>query len=93
MKLDGGVNARLDKTIEHLDIKGVKKALGLKDEDLARMFGYKNVLSYRNAKDGKKRLDSGIVELYSLIKSKADCSISNESIFSTSELKAIYKVK
>ena len=70
MKLDGGVNARLDKTIEHLDIKGVKKALGLKDEDLARMFGYKNVLSYRNAKDGKKRLDSGIVELYSLIKSK-----------------------
>ena len=60
----------MDKTIEPLDIKVVKKALGLKDEDIALMFGYKNVLSYRNAKEGKKRLDKGIVELYSLVKSK-----------------------
>ncbi len=59
----------LDKTIEHLDIKVVKKVLGLKDEDIARMFGYKNVMSYRNAKEGKKRLDSGIVDLYFLMKS------------------------
>jgi len=34
------------------------------ESDIARMFGYKNVLSYRNAKEGKKRLDAGIVELY-----------------------------
>lgn len=70
LKLEGGFNAQLDKTIEHLTIKEVKKALGLKDEDIARMFGYKNVMSYRNAKDGKKRLDNGIVELYSILKSK-----------------------
>jgi|GEM_PF-3466562 len=50
--------------------KEIKKELGLKDADIAEMFGYKNVLSYRNAKDGKKRLERGIELLYSVIKNK-----------------------
>ena len=67
LKLEGGFNAQLDKSIEPLSIKHVKKALGLKDADIAEMFGYKNVLSYRNAKEGKKKLDKGIIELYKIM--------------------------
>ena len=68
LKLEGGFNAQLDKSIEPLSIKQVKKALGIKDADIAEMFGYKNVLSYRNAKEGKKKLDKGIIELYKIMK-------------------------
>lgn len=72
LKLDGGFNAQLDKAIdkESPTIKEIKKILGLKDADIASMFGYKNVVSYRNAKDGKKRLDRGIELLYSVITKK-----------------------
>lgn len=70
LKFDDGFNVQLDKAItdkEPLTIKEIKKALGLKDADIASMFGYKNVVSYRNAKDGKKRLDHGIEMLYQRI--------------------------
>jgi hypothetical protein len=70
LKLEGGFNAQLDKVIEKkpLTIKGIKKQLGITNADIAHMFGYKNEASYRNAKEGKNRLERGIEALYSLIK-------------------------
>jgi hypothetical protein len=72
LKLEGGFNAQLDKAIEKepIAIKQIKKELGITNKDIADMFGYKNEASYRNAKEGKKRLERGIEALYSLIKSK-----------------------
>ncbi len=72
LKLNGGFNAQLDKAItdKPKSIKEIKKELGITNTDIARMFGYKNEASYRNAKEGKNRLERGIEELYSLIKSK-----------------------
>jgi len=69
LKLEGGFNAQLDKAIEKdpLSIKQIKKELGITNRDIADMFGYKNEASYRNAKEGKKRLERGIESLYSLI--------------------------
>jgi len=44
--LEGGFNKQLDKAIinDELDIKKVKKLLGIKDADIAEMFDFKNVL-------------------------------------------------
>jgi len=73
LKLEGGFNVQLDKAIEKkepLSIKEIKKELGLTNADIADAFGYKNEASYRNAKEGKKRLERGIEWLYSRIKSK-----------------------
>lgn len=68
-KVDGGINAQLDKAITdaELDIKQVKKLLGIKDADIAKMFDFKNVLSYRNS-SAKSRIEKGIIVLYKLIK-------------------------
>mgnify|MGYP000329788503 CR=1 FL=1 len=67
--LEGGFNAQLDKSItkEELDIKKVKKLLGIKDADIAEMFDFKNVLSYRNS-SAKGRIEKGIINIYQLIK-------------------------
>ncbi len=69
LRLEGGFNAQLDKAIEKntLDIKQIKKELGITNADIADAFGYKNEASYRNAKEGKKRLERGIEWLYGLI--------------------------
>ncbi len=73
LKLDGGFNKELDKAIiEKKTIRQIKKELGITNSDLARMFGYKNEVSYNNAKEGKKRLERGIEELYELIVNKLD---------------------
>ena len=69
LKLEGGFNAQLDKTIEHLDIKVIKKALGLTDADIAKMFGYKDANGFRNS-TRRPHIENGIIELYSLIKNK-----------------------
>ena len=68
LKLKGGFNAQLSKAIndKELDIKKVKKLLGIKDADIAEMFDFKNVLSYRNS-SAKGRIEKGVVELYKLI--------------------------
>ena len=63
IKLKGGFNAQLDKAIEHLDIKVVKKALGLTDADIASMFGYKDANGFRNS-TRRPHIENGIVELY-----------------------------
>jgi len=61
-------NALLDKSIvkPDLTIKEVKKALKITDTDIAKMFIFKNVLSYRNS-SAKVRIEKGIVELFKLI--------------------------
>jgi len=68
LKLEGGFNAQLDKVIEkkELTIKDIKKALNIKDADIAEMFDFKNVLSYRNS-SAKNRIEKGIIQIYLLV--------------------------
>jgi hypothetical protein len=68
LKIDGSYNQQLKKAItKELSIKDVKKILGLRDADIAEMFYFKNVMSYRNS-SAKDRIEKGIVKLYKLIK-------------------------
>lgn len=46
--------------------KQIKKKLNLTDEDIARMFGYKNRISFVNS-TRKNHIVNGIVELYELM--------------------------
>lgn len=46
------------------NIKEIKKAYGIKDKDIAEMFGYKNAMSYANAKEGKKKIERGLEEFF-----------------------------
>ncbi len=68
LKLEDGFNKQLDKAIEkpELTIKDVKNALKIKDADIAEMFDFKNVMSYRNS-SAKARIEKGIIKLYVLI--------------------------
>lgn len=50
-------------------LKEVKKILGLKDQDIAEMFGYSNAVSYRNS-ERRNKIDNGIIKLYQLIEKK-----------------------
>jgi hypothetical protein len=68
LKLDGGFNAQLDKAIEPKTIKEIKKILGIKDADIASMFGYKDAVTFRNS-TRRHHIESGIESLYSIIKS------------------------
>jgi len=72
LKLKGGFNAQLDKAItkEQKTIKEIKKELGITNKDIASMFGYKNEVSYRNAKEGKNRLERGIEALYQIMQKR-----------------------
>ncbi|MFA5296601.1 MAG: hypothetical protein WC389_00155 [Lutibacter sp.] len=54
-------------TFKIIDIKSIKDELSLTDDDLAKMFGYKNRLSYTNS-SAKSRIEKGLVSFYSLIK-------------------------
>ena len=47
--------------------KAIKKKLGLNDEDLAIFYGYKNLASFSNAKDGRKKTIIGFVRTYEAI--------------------------
>ena len=68
LKLECGFNAQLDKSIEkkELTIKDVKKGLGIKDADIAEMFDFKNVMSYRNS-SAKNRIENGIIQIFKLL--------------------------
>jgi len=66
LKLKGGFNAQLDKSIEQLSIKKVKKALKLTDGDIASMFGYKDANGFRNS-TRRSKIENGIVELYKIM--------------------------
>ncbi|MDK7376094.1 hypothetical protein QP519_11180 [Weeksella virosa] len=49
------------------DFKTIKKELGLNDEKLAEIFGFKNRNSYATS-SAKKRYEEAVVRLYSIIK-------------------------
>ena len=52
-----------------VNIKKIKKELGITDKDIAEFFGYKNAASYYHA-DRRKHIESGIVNIYQLTKLK-----------------------
>ena len=48
--------------------KAIKKKLGMtSDEEIALMFGYKNVASFHNSKGGKEKVIEGVVTLFERI--------------------------
>lgn len=47
--------------------KAIKKKLGMSDEEISQMFGYKNVTSFHNAKGGKEKVVNGVVALFDRI--------------------------
>lgn len=61
-------NALLKKSYDnnYKTIKEIKKELGLKDADIAEMFGYKNAVSFRNS-ERRQQIESGIESLYNLV--------------------------
>ncbi len=50
-----------------MEFKEIKKELGLTNKDIAKMFGYKNVLAYTNS-SAKKRLELGLQRFYVKVK-------------------------
>ena len=50
-----------------MDIKQIKKDLGIDNKHIAKMFGYKNTSSYSNS-SAKKRIEGGLVAIVKLIK-------------------------
>ena len=66
LKLEGGFNKELDKAITPMTIKEIKKILGLKDADIASMFGYKDAVTFRNS-TRRHHIESGIEKLYERI--------------------------
>lgn len=47
--------------------KIIKKRLGINNAQVAEMFGYKNPMSFANAKGGKGKVVSGFVATFELI--------------------------
>ena len=45
------------------NIRSVKKELGIQDQEIAKMFGYKNAASYAHS-TRKQLIENGICELY-----------------------------
>lgn len=54
-----------------MTLKEIKKKYNIKDQDIAQWFGYKNAMSYYNAKQGKTKIENGLVEFYKIVSSKA----------------------
>ena len=50
-----------------MTFKELKRLYKIKDKDLAQMFGYKNAMSYYNAKGGKTKLEAGLLAFYERI--------------------------
>jgi hypothetical protein len=46
-----------------MTIQEVKRKLGIRDSDIAEMFGYKNAVSYANSAR-KHHIEAGVVKLY-----------------------------
>lgn len=49
------------------DFKSIKKELGLSNDKMAEIFGFKNTNSYATS-SAKKRYEDAVVQLYELIK-------------------------
>ena len=73
IKLKGGINQHLTQAMnaEHhiKPFKEIKKDLGLKDADLATMFGYANAQSFRSSK-AKDKMKKGLELFYHMITHK-----------------------
>ena len=73
IKLKGGINQHLLQAMqpEHQikPIKEIKKELGIKDADLAAMFGYANANSFRTSK-AKGKMQHGLELFYHMITHK-----------------------
>ena len=54
------------------EFKKIKDQLEIGNKDIADAFGYKNEASFNNAKEGKKKIENGIVYLYRLIIKKLE---------------------
>lgn len=73
VKLERGVNQYLSKLLEGandkplMSLKEIKKELGIKDEHIAKMFGYANAHSYRTSK-ARDKMDKGMEAFYETIK-------------------------
>lgn len=46
-----------------MQIKDVRRILKIRNKDIARMFGYKNVNSYQKS-SRKKHIENGIIEIF-----------------------------
>lgn len=73
IRLIGGINDHLKKAFNHemeiKPIKEIKKELGIKDADLAEMFGYANANSFRTSK-AKAKMQKGLELFYHIITQK-----------------------
>ncbi len=69
VRLLGGINQHLKQAINHehkvKDYKTIKKELGIKDADVAAMFGYANANSFRTSK-AKDKMKKGLELFYHL---------------------------
>ena len=54
-----------------MTLEEIKHKYGIKDQDIAEWFGYKNRMSYYNAKKGKTKVENGLVKFYEHIKAEA----------------------
>lgn len=52
-----------------MTIQQLKKELKITNLDIAKMFGYKNLMSYANS-SAKKRIEKGLIEFYNTINQK-----------------------
>ncbi len=73
VRLEGGINDHLRKAINHehevKPLKQIKKELGIKDADIATMFGYANANSFRTSK-AKKKMQTGLELFYHMVTHK-----------------------
>lgn len=66
-KYDTEDNLHLDMSREYkqpMTIKDLKKRLNITDSHIAEMFGYKNLASYANSGNGKKKIEEGMLNMY-----------------------------
>ena len=47
-----------------MTLEEIKQKYGIKDQDIAEWFGYKNRMSYYNSKKGKTKIEKGLVSFY-----------------------------
>ena len=70
IKLEGGINQHLLQAMSHegeiKPYKLIKKELGIKDADIAEMFGYANANSFRTSK-AKDKMKKGLELFYHMI--------------------------
>jgi len=74
IKNEKGFNKFLSQTYDDIELKSlkeIKKELGIKDIDIAEMFGYANAHSYRTSK-AREKIDKGLELFYHLIMKSYD---------------------